>query len=103
VVFATPNLRIFAVPHPRPLVSAPARVLAVGYSTIRLAVPRAGTYRLGVTYTPYWKSRAACLERSPDGMTRLVARRPAVVRLRFAVTPVRALETIAGDTTERCG
>jgi hypothetical protein len=102
VAFATKNLRIFAVPSPRPLVSAPAQVRRLGYSTIALDVPRRGSYRLAVTYTPYWQSRTACLDRTQDGMTRVIVRRPGLVLLRFVVTPGRALATIAGDASERC-
>jgi hypothetical protein len=103
VAFATPNVKIFAVPSPRPLVSAPARVRRLGYTTITLAVPRRGSYRLAVTYTPYWESPSACLSRTADGMTRLFVRRPGIVLLHFAVTPERALETIAGRKPEPCG
>jgi hypothetical protein len=102
IVYATSNLWIYAVPSPRPLVTRPARIRSLGYSTIALEVPRAGTYGLSVTYTPYWQSRTACLERTGDGMTRLVVRRPGLVRVRFAVTPTRALETIAGDASDSC-
>jgi hypothetical protein len=103
VAFATPNIRIFAVPSPRPLVSPPARVRRLGYTTIALDVPRRGTYRLAVTYTPYWATHTACLSRTQDGMTRLVVRRPGLVLLHFAVTPERALETIAGRDAQTCG
>jgi hypothetical protein len=102
VVYSTPRVKIFDVPAPRSLVSPPARVLKLGYATIRLAVPRAGTYGLAVTYTPYWQSRAACLQRSPNGMTELTVRRPGTVLLRFAVTPRRVLATIAGSSGEVC-
>jgi hypothetical protein len=102
LAFATPTVRIFAVPSPEPLVSAPARVRRLGYATIALNAPRRGAYRLAVTYTPYWHSRTACLERSADGMTRLVVRQPGLVRLRFAVTPGTALETIAGGDSDTC-
>jgi hypothetical protein len=102
IVYATSTLWIYAVPSPRPLVSPPARVRSLGYSTIGLDVPRRGTYNLSVTYTPYWQSRTACLERTHDGMTRLVVRRPGRILLRFAVTPSRALATIAGDGSDTC-
>ena len=102
IVFATSNLWIYAVPSPRPLVTPPARVQSLGYSTIALDVPRRGAYELSVTYTPYWQSRTACLQRTPDGMTRIVVLRPGLVQLRFAVTPGRALETIAGDSSQTC-
>src|SRR3954468_8571078 len=97
LAFATANVEIFAVPSPRPLINPPARVRALGYTTIALAVPRRGAYRLSVTFTPYWQSRTACLERTTDGMTRVVVRRAGLVLLRFAVTPGRALATLAGD------
>jgi hypothetical protein len=78
-------------------------VRRLGYTTITLAVPRRGSYRLAVTYTPYWESPSACLSRTADGMTRLFVRRPGIVLLHFAVTPERALETIAGRKPEPCG
>jgi len=102
VAFATPNIKIFAVPGPRPLISRPARVRSLGYTTIALQVPRAGAYRLAVTYTPYWESQTACLTRAPDGMTQVVVQRPGLVLLHFTVTPGRALETIAGRDPKPC-
>jgi hypothetical protein len=102
VAFATPNIRIFAVPSPHPLVSRPARVRRIGYTTIQLEAPRRGAYHLSVTYTPYWSSPSACLSRAADGMTRLVVRKPGIVLLRFDLTAVQALETIAGLDSESC-
>jgi hypothetical protein len=103
VAFATSNIRVFAVPSPRPLISPPARVRHLGYATIALDVPRRGAYRLAVTYTPYWSASSACLSRTADGMTRLLVRRPGPVLLHFAVTPGRALETITGREGAPCG
>jgi len=102
VVLRTRNLTIFAVPSPRPLVTPPARVLHVGYTSIRLAVPRRGTYRLGVTYAPYWRTTAGCVQALPNGMTKVTVRRPGIVLLRFAVTATTALEAIAGDREGDC-
>jgi hypothetical protein len=102
VVHRTPTTTIYEVPSPRPLISAPARVLALGYSSIRLAVPVEGKYRLNVTYAPYWHTRAGCLARAPDGMTELTVRRTGIVSLHFAVTATRALEAIAGTQPEPC-
>jgi hypothetical protein len=102
VDFRTPEITIFAVPSPRPPVTAPAQVLHVGYATIALAAPRRGSYHLAVTYTPYWSSAGACLSRAADGMTRLVVRRPGIVRLHFDVTAARALEALAGRSSGTC-
>ena len=100
VVFRGANVVIYAVPHPRPIVSAPARVLALRYTSIRLAVPRPGTYTLGVSYAPYWQTTSGCVAQTADGMTRLVVRRAGTVSLRFDVTAARALQALTGDAPE---
>jgi hypothetical protein len=100
VVHRTVTTTIFAVPSPRPLVTPPARVLELGYTSIRIAAPVAGMYRLDVTYAPYWHTPAGCLSPSPDGMTELTIRHPGVVWLRFAVTPWRALAAVVGDNSD---
>ena len=62
----------------------------------------ARTYRLNVTYAPYWHTQKGCLTRAPDGMTQLNARRTGTVWIQFAVTATRALEAIAGTQPEPC-
>jgi hypothetical protein len=96
VVFRSTNVTIYSVPHAQPLVSAPARVLALHSASIRLQVPRPGTYRLGVWYAPYWHTSAGCVTRTPDGMTELVVRQPGTILLRFGVTAGRALDALTG-------
>jgi hypothetical protein len=102
VVYRTATTTIFEVPSPRPLITAPARVLALGYASIRLAIPVEGTYRLNVTYAPYWHTRAGCLTRAPDSMTQLTVRRTGIVSIQFAVTATRALEAVVGTQPEPC-
>jgi hypothetical protein len=101
-VYRTSTTTIFRVSSPRPLINAPARVLALGYTSIKLLVPVQGTYRLNVTYAPYWQTPAGCLTRTPDGMTELTARRTGIVSLQFAVTATRALEAVVGTQPEPC-
>jgi hypothetical protein len=102
VVHRTATTTIFRVPSPRPLITAPARVLALGYASIKLAVPVEGKYRLNVTYAPYWHTPAGCLTRAPDGMTELTVRRTGIVSLQFAVTATRAIEAMVGTQPEPC-
>jgi hypothetical protein len=102
VVFRTRDVTIFGITSPRPLVSPPARVLALRYTSIRLTVPSAGSYELAVTYSPYWKTREGCVLPTPNGMTKLVVRRPGQVTLRFAFSATRALETLAGEQARPC-
>jgi hypothetical protein len=102
VVHRTPTTTVFAVPSPRPLVSPPARVLALGFSSIRLYVPRAGRYRLTVTYAPYWHSPSGCLRPTPDGMSELTVTQPGIILLHFSVTAARALRTLVGEESGAC-
>jgi hypothetical protein len=102
VVHRTATATIFEVPSPRPLVSAPAHVLELGYSSIRLQVPAPGTYRLNITYAPYWHTPAGCLAPTPDGMSQLTVLRPGIVSLRFGVTAGRVLRTLVGEASEGC-
>jgi hypothetical protein len=101
-VFRTPTTTIFEVSSPRPLITPPARVLTLGYASIKLIVPVPGRYRLNVTYAPYWHTKAGCLTRAPNGMTELVVRRTGIVSVRFAVTVTRALEAMVGTQPEPC-
>src|SRR5262245_1205351 len=102
VVFRTPTTRIFEVPSPQPLVARPARVLALGYTAIRLFVPKPGRYRLLVTYSPYWHTPRGCLAPTQDGMSQLLATKAGVVSLHFDVTTRRALRAIIGGDNDPC-
>jgi hypothetical protein len=94
---------IYSVPQPRGIVTgAPgARVTQFDASAIAVTVPRAGSYRVAVRYSPYWHAKDACLERLPDGMLGLVIERSGRVKIDFAVTAARALSAGA-STTHTC-
>ena len=102
VVLRTKGVTIFAVPSPRPLITPPGRVLAVGYTSMRLALPRRGTYRLAVTFAPYWHIASGCVQELPNGMTKLSVRRPGTVLLHFAVTATSALRALEGKSGTAC-
>ena len=102
VVLRTANVTVFAVPSPRPLISPPGRVLKLGYASMRLAVPRRGTYTLGVTYAPYWHTQSGCVQELPNGMIKLTVRQPGTILLHFAVKASRALEAIEGGPVPAC-
>jgi hypothetical protein len=55
LVFRSPTTSIYRVPHPRPIVTGPARasVLALHTSSIAFHVAAPGTYHVAVRYTPY--------------------------------------------------
>ncbi len=93
------------VPHPRPILTgaAPARVLRLTGTRVVVDLPRAGSYRLAVRYSPYWNADGACLIRREDGMTTISASRPGRLELAFKVHPVRALASaVVGARSRVC-
>jgi len=101
-VYERPNLRIFEVPSPRPILEG-GRVLALTATRIAVDLPHAGAYRLAVRYSPYWHADNACLSQRSDGMTTVAADRPGPLQLRFHVSPGRALATaVVGARSEVC-
>ena len=105
-VLRTANLTVLKVPQPRPILTgpAPARVLRLTGTRILVELPRAGSYRLAVRYSPYWNARGACLIRREDGMTTITALRPGRLELAFKVHPARALASaVVGQRSRVCG
>ena len=98
-VFATRELTIFSVPHARPIITGPGdpRLTAMTESRITAALPRRGTYRIAIRWSPYWHVSRGCIAKGTDGMLRVAARRPGAVRLAFHVNATRALEELAGQ------
>ncbi len=89
---------VFAVPRPRPIVSPPGRLLALRESRLVVSAPRAGTYRIAVRWSPYWRTSAGCLARGPDGMLRLTASSPETARIDFDVTAGSLWRAFTGAT-----
>jgi hypothetical protein len=92
---------IYSVPHPRSIVTgAPgARVTRFDASSITVAMPRAGDYRVAVRYSPYWHATRACVDRLDDGMLGLDVEHAGRVKIDFALSAGRALT--AGTTATR--
>jgi hypothetical protein len=94
-----PHWTVYEVPRATPIVTpaSGARIVALDEETVTVRVRRAGSYRLRLTYTPYWRTTGpACVaSRAPWG-TILRARAPGTVVLRFEVTPGRILDVLLG-------
>lgn len=103
-VLRTEHLRIFEVPRPRKIVTgpAPARVVTLTRTRVSLHLGRAGTYRVAIRHSPYWRSSSGCLHGRRDGMMRLGAPRGGRVTLEFRVDAGRALATVAGRSGAAC-
>ena len=103
-VFRAANLRIFAVPHPRPILTGPgwARVLSLKATSVRLRLSQAGVYRLAVRYSPYWHAEGACLTRRADGMTNVAVDHTGPLELTFRINARRALAAVVGSSESSC-
>jgi hypothetical protein len=99
LVFATPDLSVYEVPHARPIITGPRHpvITSLTESKIGLVVHSGGTYRIAVRWSPYWHASLGCLSKGHDGMMRLTTRRSHFVRLTFRVNATRAFEEFAGQ------
>ena len=102
-VFATRVISIYAVPHPRPIITGPGSpaVLAFRESRLRLRVSRGGTYRVAVRWSPYWHASTGCLMRGSGGLLRLRTRAAATVRIAFDIDASSLYDAFAG-VAPRC-
>ena len=97
-VFVTPEVAIYAVPRPQPIVTGPGapRLLALHESRLLVRVTHAGRYRIAVRWSPYWHASTGCLMRTPDAMIRLRTRAAATVRIAFDVDARSLFHAFAG-------
>jgi hypothetical protein len=106
-VWASPEIAIYTVPLPQPIVTGPGRptVLALRESRLLVRVTHSGTYRVAVRWSPYWQASTGCLARTRDGMLRLQTRAAATVRIGFDVEASSLLDALAGaaPTCPRAG
>jgi hypothetical protein len=101
IAFRSPRITIFRVPDPRPLLTGPgeARVLRFGHDRVVVWTAAAGTYRLGVRWSPYWRASAGCLTEGADGMLRLATAAPGQATLRFESGLGAIVRHLAGERT----
>jgi hypothetical protein len=97
-VFVTPEVAIYAVPRPQPIVTGPdaPRLLALHESRLLVRVNRGGQYHVAVRWSPYWHASTGCLTRTGDGTVQLQTRRAATVRIAFDVDARSLFEAFTG-------
>ncbi len=103
-VFRMPQLTVYAVPRPTPILTGPARgrVLGMSESRIVVRVDAPGTYRIAVRFSRYWEPSLGCAVRGPDGMIRLSVPRAGLVRLSFSPDAGAALAALTGRAARSC-
>jgi hypothetical protein len=100
----TAHLRIFRVPSPQSIISGPGRprLTALDRDGMTVRVTAAGSYRIAVRYSPYWRSTSGCLRDGSDGVLRLQAPGPRVVRISFRVSLPAMLSVIGALPAPAC-
>jgi hypothetical protein len=85
--------RLYAVQGARPLISAPAQLVAVGADGATLAVPRVGAYTLRIHFTPYWEVQVGrgCAARASGDWTAVRTSRAGTLRLGIGLALSRVL------------
>jgi hypothetical protein len=105
-VFRSPQLEIFEVPQPQPILTGPGSpvVTRLDHGGIEGRLPRAGSYELKIRYTRYWRVRAGavCVERAAGGMTTLTAIRPGRFRLAVPEGPGALVRSLVARGAARC-
>jgi hypothetical protein len=100
-VFASPEGVVYELPHATPILTGPgrARLTTVTHARIVGWAAVAGTYRLRVRFTPYWKiaGRGVCVYHANGGMTRLEVRRPG----QFVLTAPEGATAVVRSLLER--
>ena len=103
-VFRTEHVSVYELPKARSIIVGPgmANVEWLWPTRIVFLVDRAGTYRVAVRWSPYWRTRQGCVSRGSDGMLRLTAAQPGLIDLSMSPTLARGLATLAGVDGRRC-
>jgi hypothetical protein len=71
-VWSNRNWRLYTVNRPMPIVAAPARVIRLTDTGLRLDVPRAGRYQLRMQWSPYLSVNSGRVKRAANGDVVLV-------------------------------
>jgi hypothetical protein len=95
-VFKSAHWRVFSVLDPTPLVSASAKLTALGHTSFTLRFPAAGRVLVRLHFTRYWTvvashAPSACVASAPGGWTSVSAKGPGVVRVVARFSLGRAL------------
>jgi hypothetical protein len=96
LAFTASHLRIYELDKPTPVVTGPAAASVRRLTPTRfvLRVASAGTYRLAVRFSPYWRTNEGCLSSTNDGMTQLTTFREGTVDLSFKLSVRRLAQVL---------
>jgi len=78
---------LYAVNHPRPVISAPGQIVARDPVSLTVSLPEPGDYVVRVRWSRYLTASTGCVRPAPDGWTTLVVERPETVKIEGSLVP----------------
>jgi hypothetical protein len=88
-VWSDPVWTLYAVANPRPVVSAPGRVLERGDISLTVQLPEPGLYEVRIRWSRFVSASTGCVRESADGWTIVGLTRPGTVTIEGSLFPRR--------------
>jgi hypothetical protein len=104
VVFSTPTLTIYQVPHASSIVTGPdrPRLDLLTQQRIGVDVRSGGDYRIAVRWSPYWRTSDGCLSETKDKMMQLRTRAARRVMITLQLSLDDAIDELTGGAQTHC-
>ena len=86
-VWSNQTWTLYAVTNPRPVISAPGRVIARDPVSVTVSLPEPGEYVVRVRWSRYLSATDGCMQPAADGWSMIVAERAGTVKIEGSLAP----------------
>ena len=86
-VWSDPTWTLYAVTNPRPVISAPGRVIARGPVSLTVSLPQPGEYALRVHWSRYLSASNGCVRPAQGGWSTVVVEHASTVEIEGSLVP----------------
>jgi hypothetical protein len=86
-VWSDPTWTLYAVTNPRPVISAPGRVIARDPVSLTVSLPEPGEYVMRVHWSRYLSASDGCVRPAQGGWSMVVVEQPGTVKIKGSFAP----------------
>jgi hypothetical protein len=86
-VWSDPTWTLYAVASPKPVISAPGKVMARDADSLTVSLPKAGEYLIRVHWSRYLSASNGCVRPADSGWSTLVVEQPGTVKIQASLAP----------------